>query len=414
MIVERPAVGRRSGGISSFLRWYAPYVRGHRVAFVGGAAMSAVVLISQGLIPFVVERLLHNGEWEWRMILLLIVLILGQLVCWYGVSNCAHFLTNLSATRLRLAIFDRTLETEALHQHVLRRASIVTRVSTDVDEVAGAFQLTLASGLPAVVRVVQSLVLLIIIEWRAGLAMAIAVLVFMGYRTHVGRALFAADHARLATSSDLRANVDEALVASRAVTGLHLQQWLRGRFARVAQELHDRTGDQEDNVLRLELGGHATGLFGLLAVVVFALLVGGSGLAHIAAAILFVEGVVAGLEALPPWLRSVQFGATSQVRIDSILGLPDRIAEVGTSKVLGVPAGIELDDLSAHFESGQRLESISLFMPAGRLIGVVTPMGAQPDDFMSLIAGDANPQSGRVLIDGYDARMPRVNRAVAH
>jgi putative ABC transport system ATP-binding protein len=414
MIAERPAVARRSGGITSFMRWYAPYVKGHRGAFVLGGVMSVVVLACQGLIPFVVEKLLHNGKWEWRMIILLILLIVGQLIFKYGVSNGAHYLTNLSATKLRIEIFDRTLETEALHQHALRRASIVTRVSTDVDQVASAFQLTLASGLPSVVRVIQSLVLLALIEWRAGLAMTVAVLVFMGYRTYVGRALFVADHERLATSSDLRANIDEALVASRAVTGLHLQNWLRTRFARVAQDLHDRTGDQEDNVLRLELGGHATGLFGLLAVVSFALLVGGSGLARIAAAILFVEGVVVGLEALPPWLRSVQFGATSQVRIDGILDLPDRIETVGTSEVLGLRPGIELDNLSAHFESGQRLESISMHIPAGRLVGVVTPVGAQPDDFMALIAGDENPQSGRVLIDGFDARMPRINRSVVY
>ena len=414
MITETSSTVRRSGGIASFMRWYSPYVAGHRAAFLLGGVMSVVVLVCQGLIPFVVEKLLHHGEWEWQMIILLISLIVGQLIFKYGVSNGAHYLTNLSATKLRLRIFDRTLETEALHQHVLRRASIVTRVSTDVDQVATAFQLTLASGLPSVVRVIQSLVLLTLIEWRAGVAMAVAVLVFMGYRTYAGRALFVADHERLATSSDLRANVDEALVASRAVTGLHLQNWLRARFARVAQELHDRTGDQEDNVLRLELGGHATGLFGLLAVVVFALLVGGSGLARVAAAILFVEGVVAGLEALPPWLRAVQFGATSQVRIDSILKLPDRIEAVGTPEVLGLRPGIELDDLSAHFESGQRLESISMHIPSGRLVGVVTPVGTQPDDFMALIAGDGNPQSGRVLIDGFDARMPRVNHSVVY
>jgi ABC-type multidrug transport system fused ATPase/permease subunit len=376
--------------------------------------MSAGVLICQGFIPFIVEELLHTGELEWRLILLLVSLIGGQLVFKYRVSNLAHFLTNQSATKLRLEIFDRTLETEALHQHALRRASIVTRVSTDVDEVASAFLLTLASGFPGVMRVIQSLVLLTIIEWRAGVAMALAALIFVGYRAHVGRALFAADHERLATSSDLRANVDEALVASRAVTGLHLQNWLRARFARIAQVLHDRTGVQEHHVLRLELGAHATGLFGLLAVVVFALLVGGSGLARVAAAILFVEGVVAGLEALPPWLRSVQFGATSQVRIDGILDLPDRIETVGTAEVLGLRPGIELDNLSAHFESGQRLESISMHIPAGRLVGVVTPVGAQPDDFMALIAGDGNPQLGRVLIDGFDTRMPRVNRSVVH
>jgi ABC-type multidrug transport system fused ATPase/permease subunit len=405
--------GTSTGAVSAFLRWYQPYVRGHRVAFLIGGLASVIVLACQALIPLVVERLLHHGEWEWTLVIGLIVLILGQLIFKYGVAIGAHYLTSLSATDLRIRIFDRTLDTEAFHQHSLRRASIVTRIATDVDDVAAAFQLTLASGLPGVVRVIQSLILLTIVEWRAGLAMTLTTLMFVVYRRFIGRSLFVADHRRLASSSDLRANVDEALAASRTASGLHLQTWLRHRFIHAAHDLQETTEDQENNVTRLEIGGNATGLFGLLVVVLFALVVGGSGLAHVAAAILFVEGVVAGLEALPPWLRAVQLGVASQVRIDSILELPDRLEAIDHPKVLGLPSGIELDDLSAHFESGQRIDAVSLSIPAGRLIGIVTPVGTQPDDFLSLVAGDDNPQSGSVRIDGLDSRMPGVNRDIS-
>ncbi|NCY15734.1 MAG: ATP-binding cassette domain-containing protein [Actinobacteria bacterium] len=409
----RSRAGTSTGAVSVFLRWYRPYVRGHRVAFLIGGAASLIVLFCQALIPLVVERLLHHGEWEWKLVCGLVALIIGQLVFKYGVAIGAHYLTSLSATDLRIRIFDRTLDTEAFHQHSLRRASIVTRIANDVDDVAAAFQLTLASGLPGVVRVIQSLILLTIVEWRAGLAMTLTTLLFVVYRRFIGRSLFLADRRRLASSSDLRANVDEALAASRTASGLHLEDWLRRRFIGAAHDLQETTEVQENNVTRLELGGNATGLFGLLVVVLFALLVGGSGLAHVAAAILFVEGVVAGLEALPPWLRAVQLGVASQVRIDSILDLPDRLDSTDRSTVLGVPSGIELDDLSAHFESGQRIDSVSLTIPPGRLIGIVTPVGTHPDDFLALVAGDDNPQSGSVRIDGLDARMPGVNRRIA-
>ena len=410
---RRASSSARSGALSDFLRWYRPYVRGHRVAFVIGGFASLIVLACQALIPFVVENLLHHGEWKWRLVSGLVALILGQLIFKYGVSIGAHYLTSLSATDLRIRIFDRTLHTEAFHQHSLRRASIVTRIANDVDDIAAAFQLTLASGLPGVVRVIQSLVLLTIVEWRAGLTMTLTTLMFVVYRRYIGRSLFVADRQRLASSSDLRANVDEALAASQTASGLHLQSWLVHRFINAAHELKDTTEVQENNVSRLEIGGNATGLFGLLFVVLFALLVGGSGLAHVAAAILFVEGVVAGLEALPPWLRAVQLGVASQDRIDGILDLPDRLDTGDGPPVLGLPSGIELDDLSAHFESGQRIDSISISIGSGRLIGIVTPIGTHPDDFLALVAGDDNPQSGAVRVDGHDVRMPGIRRDIA-
>lgn len=414
MTTEMQPMRSERATLARFLRWYVPYTEGHRVAYTVGAVASAIVLFCQAVLPLLVERMLHHAEWEWRVVTLLLVLVATQLLLKYVVAVGAHYLTSIAATKLRLHVFARTLETETFHQHTLRRASIVTRLSTDVDDVAAAFQLTLVSGLPGVVRVVQSLVLLTVVEWRAGVAMTITTLLFVAFRRYNGRILLRADHARLSSSSDLRATVDETLVASRIASGLHLQHWLRTRFAASAFDLQETTEDQENNVTLLELGGNATGLAGLVVVVLFALAVGGSSVSKVAAAILFVEGVVAGLEVLPQWLRSVQLGVASENRIDSILALDDRLVVAEPASVLGAPEGILLDDLSAHFESGMRIDEVTLTLPHGRVIGIVTPAGTTPDDFLALVAGDENPTRGSVRIDGHDVRMRGVNDAIAY
>lgn len=76
-----------------------------------------------------------------------------------------------------------------------------------------------------------------------------------------------------------------------------------------------------------------------MIVVLFALILGGSALAGVAASILYVHGVVTGLENLPPWLQAVQLALSSQQDIDEILLLDDRIK---------VPEG----DISAPNPSG--------------------------------------------------------------
>ena len=412
----------RGTSVAAMLRWYSPYVRGHRALLGGIGAATVVMLTGQAVVPLIIEHMLGLARWNAPVVGLLLTVVVIQIVASHAAHLGAGLLVSQSSHKLRQRVFDRTLDSDVFHQRGLVRSSIVSRHSSDVDAIGEAVEQTIVSGVPGMIRVVIALSLLTVIEWRAGVAMAAATVLFLVYRRHIGRRLLVVDRNQLHSRSRMSAAVDEAISGSRLIAGLHLGPWQRRRFGALSSNLQVATRQQSTSVAQLYSAANLTGLTGLVTVIVLALAVGGESLAGVAAAILYVESVVRGLEALPPWLRSVQLAVVSQIRIDEILDLGNRTHSPDATDDPDDAAGPEGDtrdglvisDLHLTFDSGFRLTGADLHLDPGGVVGVVTPIGSEPDDLFSLLAGDGNPDSGRVLLGGRDVRMPGVRGSIAY
>jgi ABC-type multidrug transport system fused ATPase/permease subunit len=111
----------------------------------------------------------------------------------------------------------------------------------------------------------------------------------------------------------------------------------------------------------------------------------------------------------------VQLAVVSQIRIDEILNPGNRThsPDVANGHDDDAGDGLAIHDLHLTFDSGFRLAGADLHLEPGGIVGVVTPTGSEPDDLFSLLAGDGNPDSGHVLLDGRDVRMPGVRGSIA-
>ena len=266
-------------------RWYRPYLSGMRGLITWTVVGLLVYLACAAVTPLLVEWILHHGTWDTRAIVGLVAIVVLQLVVSYYSHIGAHRIAFESASTLRLRIFDRTLASRISRQAVLDRSSIVARHADDVDRIAEAVEKTFAYGLPGVVRVLQSLILLSIIEPIAGIAMTIATVGFLLLHRRIGRALLRADHARTQAYSDVASITDETISTSRLLAGLHLGRWQRERFARRVEHLEHRTHDQGTQVARLVVAAHTAGLIGLVVITIGAVALGGESLAGVAAAV---------------------------------------------------------------------------------------------------------------------------------
>lgn len=421
--VEREA--SKSASVTALMRWYAPYLKGHGLLTTGLVLSLIVMLGAAGTLPLVIEHLLklreEKGVTSTSFILLMVTLVVLQIAASHKAHLWAHRLSIASAHTLRLKVFAKSLTTEALTQGALVRSSVVLRHSSDVEAISEAFETSAAEGAPAVVRIIQSLILLTWIEWRAGVMMIIATLIFLLYRKLVGKRMRSADQLVNDTNEDLASAVDETISGARVIRGLRLQNWHRARFNQFSEEVEEASYLQGTTATRLFTGAELTGLSGLMIVVLFALLIGGAALAGVAAAILYVNEVVSGLEDLPPWLRAVQLASVSQREIDEILLLEDSIkvpdatqGESGEARRSAPSPGLSIRRLTKKFDSGLLINDVSISLPTDRVIGVVMPIGSEPDDFLTLLSGEDNPETGRVELDGQDVRMPGISNHLAH
>ena len=405
----------QAGAVSQLLRWYRPYLRGHAPLLAWAILTGVIVLACQAVIPLVVEELLYNGERDVLRLEALVALIVLQIALGYTSHYSAGTLSVASAAKLRDRIFDHVLLTGSARQGRIARSSLITSHTTDVDNVSSAFESTLVEGLPGVIRVLQSLVLLTFIDWRAGATMTIAALAFIAIRRRIGRTMLVRDQDRLHMATRLAETVDESISTHRLLTGLNLNTWEQSRFHKESEDLEHASHRQGASVSQLVTAARATGLLGLVAVVAFGMALGDGGLATVAAALLYVEGVVSGLEALPGWVRSVQLGVVSQKRIDRILTTPAHLLVPPPALPLSAPVpGFALDQVTAALSTKLGLESASAVLPSGVVIGLVTPPGTDPDAMLELLSGQENPESGSVLLDGCDVRMPGTQSMIAY
>ncbi len=395
----------RVGAMRLLLAWFFPYVKVHRALLARTIVAGVVALGCQAVIPLIVDGLLEHAAWETSLVITLVGLVVLQVVAGFDSHRSAHMSSILGATALRDALFRKLLVSDVVRQSGMARTSIVSRHTSDVDNVAEGYEKTLSEGIPGVLRVVISLTLLIVIEWHAGVTMVIACLLFLVLRSYVGRQLLVLDRERLSRYNRVGERADESISGYRINSGLNMGPWQFTRFKFQVTALEQVTHRQGIRVIQLITAAHAAGLAGLAFVVLFAITAGGESAHTVAAAILYVEGVVRGLETLPPWIRSVQLGVVSQIRIDHILKGKNRIQLPLDHPEADRSAGFSLVELSASVGPTLRLTSASVDLPRHVIIGVVTPTGTDPDSLLSLLAGDDNPESGSVLIDGVDARI---------
>jgi ATP-binding cassette subfamily B protein len=230
-----------SRSLLGLLRWTWPYLVPSRGQFLGAGLVMAGLLATQAVLPLTVEYILSLGRWDPAPIGVLALMLVVIVILGFVLEQQAHSIAGHVGDRMRLSIFAHVLRTRVLHQEPLVRPSIVSRHTSDTEAVTGAVESTLTTGLPGVIRLVQSLVLLTVIEWRAGVAMTAATLLFLLIRGGIGRKLVKVDRARLDARSRVSESIDEAVSAARPVRGMRLGPWVQARLAAASRVLESRS-----------------------------------------------------------------------------------------------------------------------------------------------------------------------------
>ena len=355
--------------------WSGRFLRRFPSLLVAVGIGIAIVLFCQSIIPLRVEHLLEEGEWHTEPIVALAVLIIIQLAVNYLVILRADRLAIATARKIREEMYDSAL---VENSDELSRTEIAIRHTGDVDNVQVAVEKSLAEGIPGVLRIILSLILLSFISLPAGIVMIAATAVFLGLRFVISRRLFQLDQVRLTELSLVATSVDEAIISARPLNGLALINWAKDRFDARLIALSNTAHHVGVLAARMHTAAHTAGLLGLFVVVVVAVGPSAENVGVIAASLLYIEGVVRGLESLPGWIRSVQLAGASITRIQQILdwkatdtlidsNLTSLTPETIPAGVTGVVVPTAIDVEIVLENMAKTLGEHSLFVPANPL-----------------------------------------------
>lgn len=292
-----------------------------------------------------------------------------------------------------------------------RKGDILTRVSTDVNEVDASISSSLDMIVKNPIFIVVYLVTLICISWQLTLFTLLVVpLLAWGIGT-VGRRLKARSLLMQSRLSDSMSQIEETLGGLRIIKAFIAEKKMMRRFTAV----NDDYRRIATRVAMRQSAAHPVSEFLGTVMIAIVLWFGGwlifTGASSIDAN-LFIYYLVILYTTLQPVKDlskagyAIQKGLASMERIEKILHAENPIKEVEHPvQIAGLEREIRFHDVSFCYQDEREvLSHINLTIPVGRSIALVGQSGSGKSTLVDLIPRYHDIQQGSITIDGVDIR----------
>jgi len=311
---------------------------------------------------------------------------------------------------LRDEVYDHLLELDLAFFGRTRVGQIVSRLTTDVEQLRSLVTNQLIKVLSSFFEFVAFLVLMLAISWRLTLAAFIVIPFTMGIWGPLLRKLRRGDRRVLDLAGEVNSHIQETLSGIRLVKSSAAEAHERSRF-------HGLTGDYFRTFVRTaRLRSLAAPLTEMLAAV------GTVVLLWYGAHLVLVEGTLTSaaflgflglslklyspVKFIAKFPATVQPGLVGAERIFEFLDAPIEIRdERGARPFPGLDDSIRFEGVSFGYREGEPvLRDVDLEVPAGSVVALVGPSGAGKTTLVDLVGRFYEPSRGRITIDGVDLR----------
>lgn len=292
-----------------------------------------------------------------------------------------------------------------------RKGDILTRVSTDVNEVDASISSSLDMIVKNPIFIVVYLVTLICISWQLTLFTLLVVPLLAWGIGSVGRRLKARSLLMQSRLSDSLSQIEETLGGLRIIKAFIAEKKMMRRFTAV----NDDYRRIATRVAMRQSAAHPVSEFLGTVMIAIVLWFGGwlifTGASSIDAN-LFIYYLVILYTTLQPVKDlskagyAIQKGMASMERIEKILHAENSIKEVEHPvQIAGLEREIRFHDVSFCYQDEREvLSHINLTIPVGRSIALVGQSGSGKSTLVDLIPRYHDIQQGSITIDGVDIR----------
>jgi ATP-binding cassette, subfamily B, bacterial len=292
-------------------------------------------------------------------------------------------------------------------------ASIAAHFSTDLAAIEHAIVSAVPWALLPALDVILGTVLLFALEWRLALIAALVFpLALVGPRFIAPRAS-RASYTRKSLESNVLKDVQENLAAREIVRAFGLELWMRARFAR-------RVDDLVTISTRTAFLGALVERSAGIGILFLQVIVLGTG-----ALMAFEDQITLGtlvsfqtlfmtvswsLSYVTQYVPNLVLAAGGLQRIDELLATRPLVTDtVGSEPMPGLVKEIRFEQVVYGFGKGPPIiNGLNLSIRACERIAIVGPIGSGKSTVLRLLARFADPDAGRIRIDGRDLRELRM------
>ncbi|MCB0907024.1 MAG: ABC transporter ATP-binding protein [Nocardioidaceae bacterium] len=386
-----------------------------------GRTLTLAVLASVGqvVVPIAVQQTLDRGIGGASGPDVSFVVLMGALaavaiaitgLASYAMTNRLFITSERGLASLRVQAFRHVHDLPMLTQNTERRGALVSRVTSDIDQVS---QFLVFGGLLMIVSIGQVLVATVVMaiySWQLTLVVWVAFAPLFVSIRWFQRKLSASYAVVRRQAGGLLSAISEPVVGAAVVRSYAIEARTQRRIDDAIDGFRAAsTRAQTYTVVSFSLGGISAGLANA-GVLVLGVLLGISGdltagtiLAFAFLVTLFVGPVQMGTQIL----TDAQNAIASWRRTIGILLTPADLVDPGPdgATLPRGPIAVRFEDVTFSYPTGPPvLRDITLDVAAGTRLAVVGETGSGKSTLAKLLTRLMDPSEGRVLLDGVDLR----------
>jgi len=386
---------------------------------LGTFLLAVLATIGQVVIPIVVQQTLDRGlngsegpdvrfMVEMGLVAALAIVVTG--VASYFMTSRLFTSAERGLATLRIKAFRHVHDLPVLTQNTERRGALVSRVTSDVDQVS---QFLVFGGILFVVSVLQiavATVIMLFYSWQLTLVVWVCFLPLFASLRFFQRRLSAAYGTVRRQVGIMLSAISEPVVGAAVVRTYAIEERTQDRID-TAIRAHQvaSTRAQGFTAFSFSLGGLSGGLAnaGVLIVGIWLGYAGKISAGEVIAFAFLVSLFVMPVQMGTQILTDAQNAIAGWRRVIGILDTPADLVDPGPEgRVLPRgPIDVEFRDVTFAYPDGPDvLHDIDMHIASGLRVAIVGETGSGKSTFAKLLTRLMDPREGAVLLDGIDVR----------
>lgn len=381
--------------------------------------LALIATAGQVIIPMSIQRALDDGILAPGGVDLRFVEITAAVaalaviacgLCSYLVNVRLFTASETGLAQLRTMAFGHIHDLALLTLNSSRRGSMVSRVTSDVDQIS---QFVQRGGMMLVVSILQILVASALMLWYSVPLTIFVWVCFLPlffllrhFQRQVGRA-YAGVRARVA---DMLSAISEALSGAATVRVYGVEERAQGRIDETVEATRKAAINAQIRAVGAFVSGQAVSGVTLTLVLIVGSWLGSRGsmsVGEITAFLFLTNLFTQPVQTATEVLNDLQNALAGWRRVIEVLDTPADIQDAPNAREL--PRGeqtIELDNVSFRYapDAPMVLSNVDALVPAGTRIAVVGETGSGKSTLAKLLTRLTDPSDGRILLGGVDLR----------
>ena len=419
--IDLPADRRPEGAFATLrrgLRMMPEFRRGLPLTF----ALALLATAGRVVVPIAVQQTIDRGLLApggpdvglvQGLVAVAAVVVLVTAVAVYRMNVRLFRTTETALAGLRVRAFRHVHDLSVLHQQGQRRGSLVSRVTSDIDQMSTFMQWGGVLGVVSLGQLIVATVVMALYSWQLTLLVVACFVPLAVAVRFLARRLAAVYGIVRERVGDVLAGVSEAVVGASTVRAYGVRE----RTATRLEEAIDRHYAASVRAQKVTAGVYVTGEFvaaiANAAVVVVGVLLGLAGditagtlVAFLFLVTLFVAPVQMASEVLTEAQNAVAGFRRVLDVLDTEPDVRDPAAGPATARELpGGPLGVRFEHVTFRYSPTARnaLDGVDLTIAPRTRVAIVGETGSGKTTFAKLVTRLMDPTTGRVLLGSEDA-----------